>query len=59
LFCVQSEKNSSGVFQQLTGRACSTRLRPYYLIWTLIIQLGQPLMRSAYQDKTVVVVVLW
>jgi len=32
-----------GVFQQLTGHVCSTRLRPYCLIWMLIIQLGQPL----------------
>jgi len=49
---------SSCVFHQLTGRVCSTRLRPYCLIWMLIVQLGQPLTRSAYRDKTVVVVVL-
>jgi len=42
----------SCVFHQLTGRVCSTRLRPYCLIWTLIIQLGQPLTRSAYRHKT-------
>jgi len=48
----------SCVFHQLTGHVCSTRLCPYCLIWTLIIQLGQPLMRSAYRDKTVVVVIL-
>ena len=46
------------VFHQLTGRVCSTRLRPYCPIWTLIIQLGLPLTRSAYRDKTVVVVIL-
>jgi len=50
--------NYSCTFHQLTGRGCSTRLRHYYLIWTLIIQLGQGLTRSAYRDKTVVVVVL-
>jgi len=48
-----------GIFQQPTKHVCSTRLLHYCLTWMLIIQLGQPLMRSEYRDKTVVVVVLW
>ena len=50
--------NLSCVFHQLTGRGCSNRLRPYSLIWMLSIQLGQPRTRSAYRDKTAIVVVL-
>jgi len=37
----------SCVFHQLTGQGYSTRLHPYCLIWTLIVQLDQPRTRSA------------